>query len=325
MIAGPVEPSVVNPSQLVVHVDPIWVEVLLSGWMRIAAFVWGTLWGSFANVVIWRLPQEGLSIIKPGSHCGSCGKPVAWYDNIPVVSYLILRGRCRHCETQFGIRYLVVELLAGVLSFALYMRFVVTPMISGGGMDGLWAWLAWFVFCVALLIVTYTDLDVWIIPDEVVLPLGAIGMLMAWLVPEVLGVEIIDSVVAAGLGFGLIWLVRWVYLKWRNIEAMGLGDGKLLFMVGAFCGPTGLAWTLGAGALQGLLVSIPMMMLGKDVANTDLHEVHGDDPELAEDPDGGVMGRRVPFGPFLALAALEFVLLRPQIDNLIAWMTGIPT
>lgn len=316
------EPSVVNPGHLVAHVDPVWVAVLLSPWTRVAAFVWGTLWGSFANVVIWRLPQEGLSIIKPASHCGSCGTPVAWYDNIPVVSYLILRGRCRHCDAQFGIRYLVVELLSGVLSFALYMRFVVAPMIGGGGMDGLYSWLAWFVFCVALLIVTYTDLDVWIIPDEVVLPLGGIALLMAWLVPDVLGVDIIDSAIAAGIGFGLIWLVRWVYLKWRNIEAMGLGDGKLLFMVGAFCGPTGLAWTLGAGALQGLLVSIPMMMLGKQVANTDLHEVHGDDPELAEDPDDGVMGRRVPFGPFLALAALEFVLLRPQIDNLIAWMTG---
>src|SRR5690606_39513162 len=100
---------------------------------------------------------------------------------------------------------------------------------------------------------------------------------------------------------------------------LGLGDAKLLLMVGAFTGPVGLAWTLGAGALQGLLISIPLLRSGKQVANSDLQEVHGDDPTLGEDDPDRLLGQRVPFGPFLALAALEFVLLR---DTLALWARG---
>ncbi|HLT39741.1 MAG TPA: hypothetical protein VK034_25840, partial [Enhygromyxa sp.] len=102
-----------------------------------------------------------------------------------------------------------------------------------------------------------------------------------------------------------------------------LGDGKLLLMIGIFGGPMAVAWALGAGAVQGLLVSVPMLLVGRSPANSELTEVHGDDPTLGEeDPDAGVMGRRVPFGPFLALAGLEWVLLRRQIEGLFLWMVG---
>ncbi len=305
-----------SPEILPVEVDPFLVHVLMAPWAGLAAFVWGTLWGSFANVVIWRLPR-GLSVVRPRSACPACDTPIAWYDNVPVLSYLILRGRCRRCREPVSLRYLVVELLSGVLSFALYLQFVLRPLLLGGG-PGLLAWQLWFAFGLGLLIVTYTDIDLWVIPDEVVLGLAGAGLVVAAAAPDTLGVGIVEAAAAALVGFGLVAGLRWVYLRYRGLEALGLGDGKLLAMVGAFCGARGLLWTVAAGAVQGLMVAVPMLIFGRQVAKTSLQEVHGDDPELGEeDPAAGVMGARVPFGPFLALAALEYMFLRPQIEA--AW------
>jgi leader peptidase (prepilin peptidase)/N-methyltransferase len=200
---------------------------------------------------------------------------------------------------------------------------VVAPLLAGGGTEGLIAWQVWFFFCLALVVITFTDLDLWVIPDEIVLGMSVIGLGLVLWKPELLGVDPVSAIAAGVGGLLLIVAIRWIYLRRRGIEAIGLGDGKLLLMVGIFGGPSALAWTLGAGALQGLLVSIPMLLVGSNPANSELQEVHGDDPELGEeDPDAGVMGKRVPFGPFLALAALEWVLLRRQLDALFAWMLG---
>lgn len=320
MAAGDVLAGV--PGRIPTVVDPLWIEILLDPWMRIGAFVWGALWGSFANVVIYRLPA-GLSVVSPGSRCGACEAPIAWYDNIPILSYLLLRGRCRKCKVGYSPRYMMVEAIVGVLSFALYMAYVVAPLMAGAGLETLVSFGLWFVFCFGLVIITFTDLDWWIIPNEIVLPLAAIGLGAAVWNSAWLGVPWQEAAIAGAIGYGLVWFLRFVYLRLRGIEAMGLGDGKLLLAVGAFGGLPALAWTLGAGAAQGLLVSIPMLFLGKQVANSDLQEVHGDDPELGEeDPDAGVMGARVPFGPFLALAALEYVLLRSKIDALLGFVVG---
>lgn len=299
---------------LPVEVDPALVWLLLSPWAPMLAFFFGSLWGSFANVVIYRVPRD-LSVVRPGSRCPACEVPIAWYDNVPIVSYLLVRGRCRRCGEKIALRYLVVEMLAGVLSFALYMQYVSRPLVLGGGPE-LGAWLLWLVFGLALLIVTYTDIDLWVIPDEVVLPVAALGLVMAGVSPAVLGVGIGEAVLAGAAGYLLVAGLRYVYLRWRNLEALGLGDGKLLLMIGAFCGARGLVWALAAGAIQGLLVAVPMLLLGKRVAASDLQEVHGDDPELGADGEG-VMGARVPFGPFLAIAAFEYVLLPDQIEALV--------
>jgi leader peptidase (prepilin peptidase)/N-methyltransferase len=304
-----------------VAVDPALVMILLSPWAKIFAFAWGAIWGSFANVVIYRVPR-GMSVATPRSRCGGCQTPIAAWDNIPLLSFLLLRGRCRHCGEPFALRYLMVEALAGILSFALYIQLVEVPLVAGGG-PGIVAWLAWFAFGLALMIVTYTDLDQWIIPDVVVLPMALFGVGMAAIDSTWLGVPLAESLTAALTGWGVFVGIRWVYLRFRGIEALGLGDAKLLLMVGAFCGMPGLAWCIGAGAIQGLLISIPMLLLGRNVANTSLEEAHGDDPEIAEDDDAGVTGHRVPFGPFLALAALEYVLLRDTIDGGIAWLAGV--
>lgn len=298
--------------------QPLPIALLMALW----ALLGGATVGSFLNVVIARMP-EGESVVRPRSRCPKCGTQIAWYDNIPIVSYLLLRGRCRHCDEPFKLRYLLVELLGGLLSFATFMLFVITPLLEGGGIEGLIEWQIWFFFCLALVIITFTDLDVWIIPNEVVLGMAAIGAALAIWRPELLGVETIPALLSGVGALALIAAIRWFYLRFRDIEAIGLGDGKLLLMIGVFGGPTAVAWTLGAGALQGLLVSIPMLALGRTPANSELSEVHGDDPELGEeDPDAGVMGRRVPFGPFLALAGLEWVLLRRQIEGLFMWMVG---
>ena len=292
--------------------EPLLV-LLLSPGARVFAFVWGLLWGSFSNVLIFRLPR-GMSIVKPRSACSSCGEPVRAWDNIPVLSYLLLRGRCRHCKEPYSIRYLVVELLFGVLSFALYMQYVHVPLLEGGGAN-LVGWLLWFVFGGALLVITYIDLDFWIIPDAIVLPLAVVGVACAAIDPSILGVDWAQALIAGVTGYGLFAGIRWFYLRFRNIEGLGLGDAKLLLMVGAFTGIPGLIWTIGAGALQGVIVSVPLLLTGKSIANTDLEDIHGDDPELGEDDPDRVMGQRVPFGPFLALAALEYILLRSSIEQ----------
>ena len=296
--------------------DPV-VGMVLSPWARIFAFVWGALWGSFGNVVIYRVPQ-GMSVIKPRSRCGSCGTPVSALDNIPILSYLLLRGRCRHCGEPFAVRYLVVEVIAGVLSFALFLQLAQVPLITGSNdvITPLLSWLLWFWFALSLVVITFIDLDAWIIPNMVVLPMAGMGLLVAWVRPEILGVPGLEATIAAVTGYGLFWSIRLLYLKTRGIEGLGLGDAKLLLMVGAFQGLPGLVWCIGAGAVQGLLISVPMMLFGKRVANTELHDVHGDDPELGDPEPEGLGKQSVPFGPFLALAAMEYVLLRPHLDAL---------
>jgi leader peptidase (prepilin peptidase) / N-methyltransferase len=307
------------PEVLPVEVDPRLLLLLMTPAAPLLAFLWGLLWGSFANVVIYRVPRD-LSVVRPPSHCPGCERPIAWYDNIPVLSYLLVRGRCRGCGMKIPLRYLVVELLAGVMSFALFMQHVARPLMAGGA-PGLAAWLLWFVFGLTLLIVTYTDLDLWVIPNEVVLPVAALGLLVAAIDGAVLGVPPLEAAVAGAVGYLLIAGLRWIYLRFRDIEALGLGDGALLLLVGVFCGAKGLVWTISAGAIQALLVAVPMLLLGKRLASTDLQDVHGDDPQLGADGEG-VMGARVPFGPFLALAAFEYMLIPEHIQGLIDLIAG---
>jgi leader peptidase (prepilin peptidase)/N-methyltransferase len=270
-----------------------WLSIMLSPGARIFAFVWGLLWGSFANVLIYRMPR-GMSFVRPRSRCPHCETPVAGYDNIPVLSFLILRGKCRHCKEPLSLRYLVVELLCGILSFALYMQLVYVPLLAGQHGSPI-AWALWLAFGLGL---------------------------VAIIDPSLLGVPWEHALASAAGGFLLFAAIHLYYTRVRGIDGLGLGDAKLLLMVGAFTGPVGLFWTIAAGALQGTIVSVPMLLAGKKVANTELKDIHGDDPELGEDDPDRVTGKRVPFGPFLALAAMEYLLLRKQIDGLLAWWVG---
>lgn len=320
-----------------VSVPEPWLHLLLHPGARVFAFLWGLLWGSFTNVVIYRTVVNVKAILegktptfsdgetrefwKGRSRCPHCEHPIASYDNIPVVSFLLLRGKCRHCKTPLSLRYLVVELLGGLLSFALFMQQVYVPLLEGHAPNVV-GWLLLLLFGLTLLSVTYIDLDVFIIPNVLVWAVGAVGLLATIVHPDALQIPWTHGVAAAVAGFSLFGLIHLYYIKVRGLDGLGLGDAHLLLMVGVWLGPLGLAFTVFAGAIQGLLVSLPMLLSNKSVANADVEELHGGDPSLGTvDPDDLRM-QRVPFGPFLALAAMEFVLLRRSIEALLTWWTG---
>jgi leader peptidase (prepilin peptidase)/N-methyltransferase len=242
------------------------------------AFVFGAIIGSFLNVCIWRLPRDE-SIVHPGSHCPQCGAPVRPVDNIPLLSYALLRGRCRQCATPISFRYPLVEILMGLLIVVLLHRFGVSP-----------AFVAYTVFTAALVVVSFIDLDHQIIPDVISLPGIAVGLACSLLG---IGPSILDSAAGALLGGGLLLAVAVGYHALTKREGMGGGDIKLLAMIGAFLGWRAVLVTLVLGSLSGALVGMALIV-------------------------GRGAGTRVPipFGPFLALGAICALLFG---DSLIEW------
>ncbi len=247
------------------------------------ALLLGMTVGSFLNVVAWRVPRDE-SIIRPGSRCTSCGKAIRWYDNIPVLSWFILRGRCRYCGASFSIRYAMVELLTGLLFAGVFLEFGFT-----------WLFFRNAMFISLLICVVLTDIDHWIILDSVSLGGIAVGLAFSF-VPG--GVGLLPSLVTAAAAFSLFFLIRIVsklILKRRpgytiapeGYEdetdefqgGMGWGDIKLAGMIGAFLGPSSTAIALFIAFLAGSLAGIAAMISGRN--------------------------KRVPipFGPFLALGA----------------------
>ena len=247
-----------------------------SGLLYAFAFVFGAIVGSFLNVCIYRLPK-GLSIVEPPSHCFHCKTPVGPIDNIPLISYLVLRGRCRHCGTPFSARYFAVELLTGVIAVALLHHFGLTPTL-----------FLYFAFAAALIVVTFIDVDYLIIPDAISLPGIGVGLTASFLfegMPTPL-----ESAIGIVLGGGILWVVASGYEKITGVEGMGFGDVKLLAMIGAFLGWRGVPLCLLIGSLSGSVIGITAMaILGKN--------------------------RRweIPFGPFLALGAILTLLFGNQL------------
>lgn len=210
------------------------------------AAVLGALFGSFLNVVIARLP-EGESIVYPGSRCPSCKTPIPPFHNVPVLSWLWLRGRCASCKTTISARYPMVELLTSALFVACAARLGAAPALIGA-----WA------FCCALVAVTFIDLDIWEIPDEIVV----IGTPIACLArPWLFDVPWFSGLVGALLGASFLLLVRWVYFALRGIEAMGLGDVKLLMFIGAFLGPGALLPTITLASMGGVVVGVLLQLI----------------------------------------------------------------
>lgn len=320
-----------------VSVPEPWLHLLLHPGARMVAFLWGLLWGSFANVVIYRTVANVHAVLegKPAafsdgearepwkgrSRCPHCEHPIAAYDNIPVFSFLLLRGKCRHCKTPLALRYLVVELLGGLLSFALFMQQVYVPLLEGHAPNVV-GWLLFLLLGLTLLSVTFIDLDVFIIPNLMVWVVGAVGLVAAVVSEDLLGVPWMHAVAAGVGGFALFGLIHLYYTKVRGLDGLGLGDAHLLLMVGLWLGPLGLAFTVFAGAIQGLVVSVPMFFTKHEVANADAEELYGDDPTLGVTDKDKLLQKRVPFGPFLAMAAMEFVLLRRSVQELLTWWTG---
>jgi len=245
------------------------------------AFIFGICIGSFLNVCIFRLP-EGRSIVHPASACMACARPIRWYDNIPVLSYILLRGRCRRCGSRFSVRYPLVELMTGLLAAALCRRFGCS--FEAG---------VYFVFAAALTVVTFIDIDHRIIPDIITLPGIPLGLAAAF-GPTQLGWP--DALFGILCGGGSLLAVAWLYRLMTGKEGMGGGDIKLLAMIGAFVGWKGVLLTIftasAVGTFTGLLL---MVRLKKNM-------------KLA-----------IPFGPFLAIGAMLHLFFGEAI---IAWYLG---
>lgn len=235
-----------------------------------AIFFLGLCFGSFLNVCVYRLPL-GLSVVAPRSACPRCKKPIAFYDNLPVLSWLILRGRCRHCKTGITPRYLFVELLTGALFLACYAYFGFT-----------FATLKYCVFGFLLLGLIFTDAETKLLPDKLTLPGLALGIVFSLLVPvhdlasqflpgmvnfpfaadiSIPLLSLIDSLLGAALGASFIYGAGAVYLRWRGMEGMGFGDVKLMAMVGAFLGIRLTILTIFAASLAGSLFGLTTVLV----------------------------------------------------------------
>jgi len=253
--------------------------------LEILSFILGAIIGSFLNVCIFRIPRE-KSIVRPGSSCPGCGAPIRFYDNIPLISYLILRGRCRRCGEPISITYPAVELLTALLFAGIAWKLGIS--VDAG---------VALVFACILVVISFIDLEFQIIPDVFSLGGLVLGLILSFVRPApFFGQEmmvpfgslpaILQSLLGVVLGGGILYAIAKLYEVVRKTEGMGGGDIKLLAMIGAFCGITGVIFSLVAGSIVGALVGLPLML------------VKGQGTKYA-----------VPFGPFLSLGALLYVFV----------------
>jgi leader peptidase (prepilin peptidase) / N-methyltransferase len=245
-------------------------------------FALGAIIGSFLNVCIVRLPR-GESLIRPASHCPQCNAPIKFYDNIPLISYIILRGTCRHCKKRISVQYPVVEALTGLMTLALFMKYGPTVQF-----------LLLLLFSSALLIITFIDLAHQIIPDAISIPGIPCGLGASLLIPTVSWQESLLGILVGG---GILLFVAVGY-KWiTRRDGMGGGDIKLLAMMGAWLGWKAIPFIILASSLIGLLVGGGSGLLIKKGLRT-----------------------KIPFGPFLAIASLIYIFFGPEIIRwYIAW------
>jgi leader peptidase (prepilin peptidase) / N-methyltransferase len=262
---------------VIAHLPQLQLGILLG-----SVLFFGMLWGSFLNVVIYRLPL-GESVVKPRSRCPGCKKLITWYQNIPLLSWILLRGRCANCGMKISARYPLVEVLTGIM-FLLAAAWRPDPIL-------LWPFHFWFMG--ALIACTFIDLDHWILPDKITLPGIGIGLaattLEAWLDPstglhapawQALALSFGGGLIGVVVGGGILYLVAWGYKAYSGIDGLGGGDIKFLAMVGAFLGVRGALATLILGSLLGSMLGIFLITLR-----------------------GKKAGTAIQFGPFLALGS----------------------
>jgi leader peptidase (prepilin peptidase)/N-methyltransferase len=256
------------------------------------AAVFGAIWGSFCNVVIARVPR-GQSVVRPGSRCPACGTPIRAADNLPVLSYLVLRGRCRSCRDPISPRYPLVELLAALLAAAIWWRFVAADPDQAAGVR-LARFACYFAFAGVLLVLSFIDLDTQLLPDAITLPSIPIFYLAAFAAH---GPGWLARLIGAASGYLVFRLIADFYYYVLKREGLGLGDGKLLAVVGAVLGWQALPLVVFAAAFVGAAVSLPVALLARrrGAAGEPLRRL------------------QVPFGPFLAAAAVAYLLLEPWL------------
>jgi leader peptidase (prepilin peptidase)/N-methyltransferase len=240
--------------------------------LMVYAGIVGACVGSFLNVCVYRWPED-KSVVRPPSSCPSCGTRIKWYDNVPVLGWLWLRGKCRACGNRISIQYPLVELLTAALWVMAVWRFGPT-----------WQALSVALFFTLLLGIALSDARTYIIPDQFTIGGTVLGLALAF-APG--GIEPMRAFIGAAVGFGLLWLVavlgEWAFKK----EAMGGGDIKMMAMVGSFVGWQGVLLTIFLGALAGTAIFLPLTLIGKK--------------------------KLVPFGVFLAIGAAVTYVIGPAI------------
>lgn len=238
-------------------------------------FIFGLCIGSFLNVCIYRLPI-GKSIAFPPSHCPECRKAIRIYDNIPVLGWLLLKGRCRDCGSPISPRYPVVEFLTGLFAVFTYLKFGLT--VNTG---------VYFIFIAVLIVVTFIDIDHRIIPDKITLPGIPLAFIATFFLPNITWQNSLFGILAGG---GSLLLVAVGYSYFTGKEGMGGGDIKLLAMIGALCGWQGVIFTIFTGSVVGSVAGIAAMRRS-----------------------GEGMKSALPFGPFLSAGAIGYIFRGPEI------------
>jgi leader peptidase (prepilin peptidase)/N-methyltransferase len=261
---------------------------------EVFATLFGLCVGSFLNVCIARMPED-RSVVHPASHCPACGHNIRPYDNIPVLSWLWLRAQCRDCGSKISVLYPLIELVVGGLFWLLFRRFV--PGTEALTVGGLMAFGVAAIFVSMLVAMTFIDLRHYIIPDEFSIYAVPVGLVAVVLMAELGGAHPVlaggwkDSVLGAFFGGGSLGLIMAFYWLVRREEGMGMGDVKLLMMMGAFLGTLpAIPFILIVSSLAGAAVGLPMAVIGKKGLRA-----------------------AMPFGPFLAFAAILYVFHGPEI------------
>ncbi len=247
-----------------------------------SALVLGLCLGSFYNVCVHRY-LKGQSIVRPGSHCPRCGHRLSWWENLPLFSYLLLLGRCRECKQRISIRYPVLELLSGLWALALALKF-------GPG----WLWLLYLSFGGLLLVLSFIDLESFILPDFLTLPGAGAAFCCAWFLPHL---SWQNSLLGALSGAGFFWILQRTYKLLKGVQGLGSGDIKLMLLLGALLGWQALPLSIFLAAVSGLCLSLFF---------------------LRSSPGQGLQ-TAIPFGPFLSLGGMLYILFGPQ---LMRWYLG---
>ena len=247
------------------------------------AFILGGIWGSFCNVCIYRLPLE-KNIIKGRSFCTSCEKKINWYDNIPLLSFILLKGKCRCGKSKISLQYFIVELVSAI-SFVLIYYFYGVSITT----------LLLIILTIFFIIIFFIDLKHYIIPNELTFPLMLIGFIKSFdpNLNQSLFPNYINSLIGGFFGYSIIWSIIFFYKTLRKKEGMGLGDAKLIAVVGFWFGWFSIPFTIFISSMVALIFSIPSLI------------------NKTKD-----MSTQIPFGPFIIIGCLIYVTFANQIKNL---------
>ena len=250
----------------------------------LAAFVLGGIWGSFCNVCIYRLPNND-SVVTKRSFCRSCKNKIKWYDNIPLLSFIFLRGKCRTCNNKISSQYFLVELISAISFLSIYYIYGISITT-----------LLLIILSIFFIIIFFIDLKHFIIPNELTFPLMLIGFIKSFdpNLNQTIFPNYINSLLGGLLGYAVIWLIIFLYKKIRNKEGMGLGDAKLMAVVGFWFGWVSVPFTIFISSAVALALVVPSLI--KKTRN---------------------MSAQIPFGPYIIIGCIIYVTFANQIKYLL--------